>query len=104
MGLYYSTIHSSTSYLYSNFSPRWFIFGARGARQPITLVIFARCGGALLVNALATTSVNRKEAFAFLLVLLFVSKRLEQLDTDGIGTAQRILMPRVGRVSLASLA
>ena len=61
--------------LYSNFSLRWSIivllFGTHGARQPITLVIFARSGGALLDNALAAMSINKKfrtEAFAFLLV------------------------------------
>ena len=61
----------------------YILLGARGARQPITLVIFAKSGGALLDNALATTVINkkfRKEAFAFLLVLLFISRRL---DTEG---------------------
>ena len=50
-------------------------------------MIFARSGGALLINALATTSViNKKfgkETFAFLHVLLFISRHLERLDIEG---------------------
>ena len=64
----------------------YILLGARGARQPITLVIFAKSGGALLDNALATSVINkkfRKETFAFLLVLLFIPRRLEQLNTEG---------------------
>ena len=54
----------------------WFLLG---------LVKLYKC--TWIDNALATTSVMnkkfRKEAFAFLLILLFISRRLKQLDTEG---------------------
>ena len=86
--------------MYSKFSPRWSIivllFGARGAHQPITLVIFARSGGALLDNALATMSVTnkkfRKEAlpfFSFFYSYLDVSNN----SIQKVGMAQRSHMP-----------
>ena len=88
-----------------NFSPRWsrivLLLGARGARQPITLVFFARSGGALLDNASATTSVInkkfRKEAFAFLLVL-YSYLDVSNNSIQKVGMAQWSCMPRVGYV------
>ena len=50
-------------------------------------MIFARSGEAILDNTLATMSVIskkfRKEAFAYLFILLVISRRLKQLDTEG---------------------
>ena len=42
----------------------------------------------------------RKEAFAFILILLSVSKHLKQLDIDSIGIARQSHMPQVHYVDV----
>ena len=69
------------------------------------LVIFARSGGAVLDDALATTSINkkfRKEAFTFLLVLLLVSRCLSN-SIQTVGMAQRNHVLQVGYVEYVLL-